>query len=359
MTSFKQWPDVVRRARDLVMKYGWNATSYQIVNPGIRHWFSARGDAVVGFVPYAGIRVVAGAPVCDLSRLAEVVEEFEADARRAEEGVVYFGSEGRLERTLPVSPSHSRALLGAQPAWNPADWEAMVESHASLRAQLKRARNKGVTIVECSPDEASRSSELKEVLNQWLRGRGLPPLHFLVEPDTFERLEDRRTFVARKVEGSNTKAIGFAVLSPIPARNGFLVEQFPRLPDAPNGTIELLLSTAVREIAISGARYVSLGLAPLAHRSMFEHTSESRWLRSVLSFASMHGRRFYNFQGLEAFKAKFRPQAWEPVYAIEAGRRFTPKALYAIAGAFASRSPAGLIAVAAGKAIAHELTRGL
>ena len=27
-------------ARELVMSYGWNATCYQILNPGIEHWFS-------------------------------------------------------------------------------------------------------------------------------------------------------------------------------------------------------------------------------------------------------------------------------------------------------------------------------
>ena len=349
--SLQQWPDIVRRARDLVMQHGWNATSYQIVNPGIRHWFSANGDAVVGFVPYAGIRVIAGAPVCDPSRLADVVGEFETDARRSKEGVVYFGSEARLERTLPDSPSHSRALLGAQPAWNPADWEGLLQSHASLRAQLRRAMHKGVTIEEISPDEAAQSPELRAVLEQWLRGRGLPPLHFLVEPDTLQRLDDRRTFVARLDTIQGSPVIAFAVLSPIPARKGFLVEQFPRLPDAPNGTIELLLSSAVRSIAKSGATYVSLGLAPLARRSQFDTAHEPRWLASLLSFAASHGRRFYNFQGLEAFKTKFRPQVWEPVYAIEAGHRFTPRALYAIAGAFASRSPLGLIAEAAGNAI--------
>ena len=28
-----------RRARDLVMKHGWNTTCFQIVNPGIEYWF--------------------------------------------------------------------------------------------------------------------------------------------------------------------------------------------------------------------------------------------------------------------------------------------------------------------------------
>ena len=34
----------IARVRELVLRFGWNSTSYQIINPGIRHWFAAAGD---------------------------------------------------------------------------------------------------------------------------------------------------------------------------------------------------------------------------------------------------------------------------------------------------------------------------
>lgn len=350
------WPSHVLRARALVLEHGWNATSYQIVNPGISHWFSENEDAVVGYVPYGGFRVVAGAPVCALSRLPDVVAEFESGSRFAKQKVCYFGAEARLDNVLINSPSHSRALLGAQPAWNPTHWDDIVHSHKSLRAQLNRAANKSVTIVEYSPADAMAALDLQRVLARWLAGRGLPPLHFLVEPATLDRLDDRRIFVARHGEAGTDEPISaFAVLSPIPARNGWLVEQFPRVPRAPNGTIELLLTSAVSAIAQSGSSYVTLGLAPLARRDDLAHDSEPRWLRVALRFAALHGKRFYNFSGLEAFKAKFKPEEWEPVYAIENSPQFSPRALYAIAGAFASKSPLRLVTTAVLKAAAQEI----
>src|SRR5579859_3947532 len=86
----------IARARELILAHGWNSTSFQIVNPGIKRWFSRRGDAVVGYVSSAGVRVVAGAPVCETDRLADVVEEFERDAASDAESVCYFGAEKRL-----------------------------------------------------------------------------------------------------------------------------------------------------------------------------------------------------------------------------------------------------------------------
>ena len=351
-----QWPEPVRRARELVMQYGWNATSYQIVNPGIDHWFAADGDAVVGYVDSAGMRVVAGAPVSSEQRLPAVIREFEKASIDDGRSVCYFGAEARLEGALRGSREHSMALLGAQPAWSPASWIVKADSYSSLRAQFNRASNKGVTVREWSAAEATASPRLSTVLNRWLSGRGLPPMHFLVEPSTLERLDDRRIFVAsRVVEHGKTsdQILAFAVLSPVPARKGWLVEQFPRIPDAPNGTIELLLRDAVRSVARSGAEYLTLGLAPLARREGFAH-SEPAWLKLALRLTGAHGKRFYNFEGLESFKAKFHPDTWEPVYAIQRSKSFSPRALYAIAGAFASGPPLAILAKGIARAAAQE-----
>ncbi len=340
------------------MAHGWNATAYQLVNPGIAHWFAPAGDAVVGYVRAAGVRVVAGAPVCAPERLADVAAAFERDAATAGDGVCYFGAEARLDALYRDSPTHARALLGAQPAWDPARWADGVAGHASLRAQLNRARNKGVRVVEWTPRDAGASPALRRVLAAWLGSRGLPPLHFLVEPATLDRLDDRRVLVATRGEAHAEDVVAFTVLSPVPARDGWLVEQFPRAPGAPNGTVELLLDAAVRAVAADGARYVTLGLAPLARPGLVgapePDPRDPLWLRLAFRWVRAHGRRFYNFAGLEAFKAKFRPAWWEPVYAIARGEGFSPRALYAIAAAFGARSPVALVGAALARALGDE-----
>lgn len=135
-------------ARRMVLAHGWNSTSYQILNPGIRHWFAGANDAVIGFVSYRGVRVGAGAPVCAQKRLRDVATEFEWDAAQAKESVCYFCSEARLESIYADSPKHSKVLLGAQPVWKPQNWSQIVAKEKSLRAQFNRARNKGVIVAE-------------------------------------------------------------------------------------------------------------------------------------------------------------------------------------------------------------------
>src|SRR5262245_35540635 len=109
----------LRPARELFLRYGWNATAYQITNPGIELWFSPIYEAVVGFVRARNTLVVAGAPVCASEQLADVATEFEQAARRDGKRVCYFGAEGRLEALSRGAATRLMVLLGAQPTWRP------------------------------------------------------------------------------------------------------------------------------------------------------------------------------------------------------------------------------------------------
>lgn len=289
--------------------------------------------------------------MCAEPDLGEVAAEFERDTRAAGRGVVYFGAEERLESLYRTSPRHAALLLGAQPAWTPSAWDGIVRRRASLRAQLNRARNKGVTVTLWESGRAEHHRALDRVLHEWLATRGLPPLHFLIEPDTLGDLGDRRVFVAER----GAAPVGFLVASPVPARDGWLTEQFVRGAHAPNGTAELMIDAAMRWMAGTGCSYVTLGLAPLSRRAQGEPPAP--WLRALLAWVRAHGRRFYNFDGLDAFKAKLAPERWEPVYAIATEPSFSPVSLWAIASAFTGGHPLATIVRGIAHAAAAELRR--
>jgi phosphatidylglycerol lysyltransferase len=179
--------------------------------------------------------LVAGAPVCAADALPTVIASFERFADQQGCWVCYVGAADRMRDLLASSREHSTIVIGTQPVWNPQEWTTVMQSRRSLCAQLTRARNKGVTVEARSFAEAGASPELDRVLDEWLRSRGLPPLHFMVEPRTLHGVAaDRELLVARRA-GS---AVAFLVASPVAARNGYLIEQVARSPDAPNGSSE-------------------------------------------------------------------------------------------------------------------------
>ena len=336
------------RARALVMRYGWNSAAYQILNPQMELWFTSERDGCVGYVRWAGVRIVAGAPICAEERLASAAEEFEQDARRSGESVCYFGAADRLRAALVALPAHSAVPIGAQPSWRPERWEDILKSHRSLRAQLNRARNKGVTVAEWDRSRASDDPGLQRCFNEWDAGHSGFSLHFLTEPVAFGSLGDRRVFVAER-EGV---LVGFLVAAPVPERRGWLAEQIVRGSGAPNGTAELLMDGLMRTMAQEQFEFVTLGLAPLSRRGGV--TPPRRlWLRLLLSWIRAHGARFYNFEGLDSFKAKFQPDLWEPIYAISNESRFSARTLYGVAAAFTDGAPV----IAIGRAVASAVNQ--
>ncbi len=325
----------LQRARELVLRYGWNATSYQILNPAMEHWFSKEGDAVVGFVRRGLFQVVAGAPVCAEERLAAIVAEFEEAALERSDRVCYFGAANRLCTVLRSLPTHAEIVIGAQPIWNPQEWPALLKKHSSLRAQINRARNKGVAVHEWDALDRSQHAALQTCLEDWLATHPFPTLRFLTEPVDLGEMRDRRLFVA----SSDDSVLGFLIATPVPDRNGWLIEQIVRGRAAPNGMAELLVGTAIESLGADGAEYVTLGLAPLSQRAETDTGANASWMRLLLTLIRAHGKRFYNFDGLDAFKAKFRPDSWEPLYAISNEKHFSFAALYAIAAAFSEGPP--------------------
>jgi len=343
-----------RRARDLVMAHGWNTTAYQILNPGLQYWFAPEGTAVVAYTRRHNVLLVAGAPVCALESLPQIVAGFERFAGEHGYRVCYVCAADRLRDLISDSRQHSTIVIGAQPVWNRQTWAALVLSRRSLRAQLARARNKGVTIHAMSSAEGRDNPELDRVLGELLNVRGLPPLHFLVEPRPLRgAVADRVLLVARRA-GS---LVAFLVASPVAARNGCLIEQVARSPRAPNGCSELLIDTAMRGFAAAGKTYATLGLVALSSQASTARAINPWWLRIMMTFARAHATRFYNFRGLERFRTKMAPSHWETIFTISNERGFSLRTLYAMCGAFSGISPWRALGLGIVRALCQETRR--
>lgn len=332
-----------------MLRHGWNATAYQILNPGIEHWFDSTGSAVAGYVRRHGFLLVVGAPVCTEGELARVTAEFEIYAGQHGCRVCYVCAEERLRAVFANRPDHAIVAAGAQPAWDPREWETILRTRASLRDQVRRAVNKQVRVEEIPPGAAAADPEMAAALKSWLDSRGLPPLHFMVEPDVLRgEVEDRLVLAARR--GGHT--VAYLVASPIPARNGYLLEELARTRGAPNGVSELLIDAAMRRFAREDCAYVSMGLVALARDSFRDNPW---WLRTLMQIARAHANRFYNFRGLENFRAKLSPVRWERIWFITNEPRFSVRALYAIGAAFSGISPVRAIAIGIAKAVGEEI----
>lgn len=285
------------RVLELVRRYGFNTTSFQVLEEGLSYWWDSP-DACVAFADTGSAWVAAGAPLASTERLADVAARFVAAARQRGRRAIFFASQDRLVGLVDMES----VRVGLQPVWDPRDWSA--SRSRSLRYQLSRASRKGVVVrpvasAELLDQGSATRAAVERMIERWLGTRRMSPMAFLVAVQPFGFARERRAFVAER----GGEIVGFVSAVPVYARGGWFLEDIVRDPDAPNGTTETLVDAVMRQAASEGSTWATLGLAPLAG-------PVPPWMRRIGAAA----RPLYDFAGVHAFKAKLGPVHWEPVY---------------------------------------------
>ena len=308
------------RVLALVRRFGWNATSFQVLEPGYCYFF-LDAEACVAYVDTGRAWVAAGAPLAEETRMIEVAAAFVAAARAAGRRACFFATEARFAALVTLRSF----LVGEQAIWDPAGWAAALRGSRSLREQLRRARAKGVRVRAMDTDQATAPGHptrgaMVALVERWQRTRELAPLGFLARVEPLALLPDQRLFLAER-DGA---LVALLSVAPICGREGWLLQNLLRAPDAPNGTAETLIDRAMRDALCEERTVVTLGLAPLAGG-----------VGAPLRLARTAGAALYNFEGLRAFKAKLMPARWDPIYVSFPPETGPGRALVDVLGAFA------------------------
>ncbi|HET9951134.1 MAG TPA: DUF2156 domain-containing protein [Candidatus Eisenbacteria bacterium] len=282
----------------MLRAHGWNATSFQVLEPGFRYWFDGE-DACVAYVDTGRAMVVAGAPIAPIERFGDVTRAFLAFAASRGRRACFFATESRFHEAMRWHAMR----VGDQPVWAPEEWLETLGRSRSLREQLRRARAKGVAVRRLGAEELAPShptrAQVDTLIARWLATRPMAPMGFLVQVHPYAFPEERQVFVAEL----GGRVVGLLGVIPIYSRGGWFFEDFLNDPAAPNGTIELLIDAGMRAATAAAIPYVTLGLVPL----MGDVGAGLRIFRRL-------GASLYDFDGLRAFKAKFKPRAWDPIY---------------------------------------------
>jgi phosphatidylglycerol lysyltransferase len=185
---------------------------------------------------------------------------------------------------------------------------------ANLRYALKRGERDRLQF-EIIPavQVASVLDELELVSNAWLSkytGGG---------EKCFSVAAFRRDFVLSQpvaLVRENAKVVAFATVMTTDLRDEVTVGLMRHQPDATSRyAMEYLFIRLIQCFREQGYHTLSLGMVPLS--GFHAHRLAPQWHRLVRVIWSF-GRRFYNFQGLRAFKEKFDP-VWEPRYLAASG----------------------------------------
>ena len=267
----------------------------------------------VSYVARGNIWLAAGDPIVPVSTRATIAKQFAAaaDVRRCVP--VFVPSTEDFARCM-LGERWSCLKVGASPYFDLKDWDPRGNAAKHLRSSVNRAVKSGVVV-----EDANDVGALREVLDglcaDWLKTRlAGTSFGWLFALDPLRNACYKRFFVARNGHGA---VVGLLAASPIPARNGWYLEDIIRSPDSPQGVCDALTYHSLRVLQAEGATTATLGTVLLSDEGS-DLTPSSEWTRTRknLKVAKRLLGGFYNFDGLHNFKSKFVPSRWESEYVV-------------------------------------------
>ncbi len=330
---------------DLLRRYqlhGYNAHALVGITPEIRLWTSTETDGAVAYNEFGKVWLVPGDPLASVENLAQVSDCFLKKAR----------AEGRVVGFMPASQQFARfsgglglraIKIGSAPYFDLATWAPRGDRAKKARAGVNQARRAGVQVTEVVNVDEQLVRETACLCKSWLTTRrSAIRFEWLFTVDLFQHKEKKKYFTARDADG---KLVGFLAASPIPARDGWYLEDVLRSKEAPNGTTDLLVVAVLDFLKRDGAKLATLGTTLMATEGVADpdvHISRvfSRLAWSIAGCFSI----FYNFGGVRRFKSKFAPSWWESEYVLMSHNvTAPPRVLGAVIHAIVPAGPSYLV----------------
>lgn len=249
--------------------------------------------------------IAMGDPVGDREAARKLLWRFKEMADGADARVViYHASPAWLTDYLDLGLSLLK--MGEEARVQLSDFSLAGGRRRNLRQTHAKAVREGLSFEIVQPPVADDLlRELQVISDAWLLEHGGQEKGYSLGSFDPELLR-REPIALVRMEG---RIVGFANVW-TGGREEASVDLMRHLPGAAHGVMDFMFVEMIGWAQAQGFKWFNLGMAPLS--GLADHRLAPLWHRIGAEFAR-RGNRFYGFEGLWAFKAKFDP-VWTPRY---------------------------------------------
>jgi phosphatidylglycerol lysyltransferase len=316
-------PEERKRAQEIVEKYGRSSLARLTLLKDKAYYFSPSGRSVVAYVPKGRGAIALGDPIGPQEDRKEAIFGFQQFCQRNDWHPAFY-------QTLPDDLELYKALgfrvlqIGEEAIADLKAFTTQGKAGKDWRAALNRMKKLGHEVKFYPPPISEELlSELKALSDEWLKMTEGSEKQFSLGWFHEEYLRDCEIVVVQTAEG---KISAFANVIPEYQLNEITIDLMRRRAEVEQGTMDFLFTSMFQHFKDRGYDTFNLGLVAL---SGVGEKPKSPHLERALHYLYNHLNQFYNFQGLHAFKEKFKPR-WEPRYFIYPGRAALPEVIMAL-----------------------------
>lgn len=298
-----------QKARDIVEKYGRSSLAAFTLLSDKSYFFSPSGRSVIGYVPRGRGAIALGDPIGPIEDRQEVIVSFQQFCQRNDWYPAFY-------QTLPddidlyKSWGFQVVKIGEEAIVDLKGFTLQGKAGKNLRTAVNRMTKLGYEVRFYQPPIADDLlHQIKSVSDEWLQLVQGSEKKFSL--GWFDEAYLRECDIVA-VESSHGDIVAFTNIVSEYQLNEVTNDMMRHRKSIENGTMDFLFISMFQYYKEQGYDSFNIGLCALAGVG---EDQESRRLEKVLRYLYKHLQRFYNFQGLYAYKDKFHPH-WESRYLV-------------------------------------------
>ncbi|MFI5258196.1 MAG: bifunctional lysylphosphatidylglycerol flippase/synthetase MprF [Candidatus Limnocylindrales bacterium] len=308
-------PTTRARARSIAARYGCGALLPFQLGEDKLVFSPPDADGLVVYGLAGRTAVVLGDLIGPPESASRVMSEFLEHCRKADRvPVVYQAS--AAGRTTLIGAGFRLFKVGEEALIDLSTFDTTGARRANLRHTITRCRKDGVVFRWFGDgiplEEIALLDDLAAIDETWRKKAG-PQMGFTISQFDRATLSSHPVSVAVSPAG---RPLAYTTFRRTGVDGGWVLDLMRRAPDGPPGAVEACLAEAAVAFRATGARTLSLGLAPLAGLDPSSPTFEER----LLANGGRLVHPWYDVSGLARFKNKFDPY-WIPRYGAIRRRR--------------------------------------
>lgn len=288
---------------DYVRKWG-GAASDAVLDPQCQAFTVPNIEGMIGYRVEFSSAIVFGDPVCPPQQIKDLTLAFHTYCQQQKWSIIYITTSEEFAKWAINNICKTSVEFGEELIIDPhADPRAREGVQASLvRRKVKHALREGASVKEYLSNDPLLEDQIEQVGQTWLKARQGPQVH-ISHVRLFDNRLGKRWFYAEQ----NERLVGVLLLNQLQAHQGWLLNHLMHTPDAPHGTPELLVVSALEKLAEEGCHYVTFGSVPgekLGH--IVGVGSSTNWFMRVIFQIA---KTVFGLQGRKKFWEKFHPES--------------------------------------------------
>ncbi len=285
----------------LIRHYG-SASSISYLDCPYKFFSTPSITGCIGYRIAFGCAIVMGEPLCEEDKKLSLARAFQDFCQKGKTPIIYITTSKSFALHAHQKIVHSIVEAADELIFNPQNDPKKGSKGRLLRGKVSQAIRFGITTHEYKGVDSSLEEKLEEVGSLWLKGRQGPQI-YLAPVDLFSMRDGKRWIYAV----CNDQVVGVALLHEIKARSGWLLQLILTIPEAPNGTSELLVTTCIDILRAEGCQFLSFGAAPRKELGIIKgFGSFSTFLARVIYKGA---KRAFPLDGRRKFWQKFSPES--------------------------------------------------